>query len=343
VLVADDSITVRRRIIQALAEQPGFLVVGEAVDGRQAVDLCQRLRPDAMTMDLAMPVMNGLDATQRLMADCPTPILIVSASTNRGSLYQTYDALNAGAVDVLDKGGPGTDEDWDLRLASALRVVARVKLVTRRQAAPPRLPQGPTPWPQGGPALKAVCLGASTGGPAALMTLLKALPPDFPLPILVVLHLTPGFDRALAQWLDAGSPLRANVAEDGQRLPRPGQGCVILAPPGRHLTLHDGCLHLEAGAPRHSCCPAVDSLFESVAQGLGPAAAACVLTGMGRDGAAGLLALRRAGGATIAQDEASSVVYGMPGEAARLGAAEQILPLNRIAPALTALARSGRP
>jgi two-component system chemotaxis response regulator CheB len=344
VLVADDSMTVRRRIAQALNEQPGFQVVGEAADGLRAVELCRELRPDVMTLDMAMPVMNGLDATQRLMAECPTPILIVSASTNRGDLFRTYDALAAGAVDVLDKSAASSDPGWDERLASALRVVARVKVVTRWR--PDARPTGPAPaWqrPAARRGLQAVCIGASTGGPGAVMAILKGLPRDFPLPILLVLHLADGFDQALAQWLDSGSPLRAAVAQDGERLPPPGQGRVLLAPPGHHLILQDQRLRLDGGAERHSCRPSVDVLFESVAQSLGPASAACVLTGMGRDGAAGLLALRRAGALTIAQDEATSVVYGMPGEAVRMEAADQVLPLPRIAPVLAAVARGSRP
>jgi two-component system chemotaxis response regulator CheB len=332
VLIADDSLTVRKRIAEALEGKPEFQVVGEAVDGRQAVDLCLKLHPDVITLDLAMPVMSGLEATVALMARCPTPILIVSASINRGELFQTYQALAAGAVDVLDKTPGSLAAEWDGRLASALRVAARVKVVT--QFGRPRAVFPPS----AGPAMRAVGIGASTGGPAAVLELLKGLPRGFPVPILLVLHLATGFTAALADWLDKESPLRTAFVKGGEALPPPGQACVFLAPADHHLTLAGGHLALNRAAQRHSGRPSVDVLFESMALDLGAASAGCLLTGMGRDGAAGLLAMRQAGASTIAQDEASSVVYGMPGEAARLGAAGQILPLKDIAGALAALA-----
>ena len=341
VLIADDSLTVRKRIAAALEVKPEFQVVGEAVDGRQAVELCLKLRPDVITLDLAMPVMSGMEATMELMARCPTPILIVSASTNRGELFQTYQALAAGAVDVLDKSPGSMDSEWDGRLASALRVAARVKVVTRFGRTHPALSLAAAaamvPAPSG-PAMRAVGIGASTGGPAAVLELLKGLPPGFPVPILLVLHLATGFTAALADWLDQESPLRTAFVKGGEALPLPGQACVFLAPADHHLTIEGGILSLNQAPPRYSCRPSVDVLFESMALDLGAASAGCLLTGMGRDGAAGLLAMRQAGASTVAQDEASSVVYGMPGEAARLGAAGQILPLKDIAGALAALA-----
>jgi two-component system chemotaxis response regulator CheB len=341
VLVVDDSLSIRKRIVECLSERAEFEVVGEGVDGQQAIELCQKLRPDVMTLDMMMPVMSGLAATEYLMAYCPTPILIVSASTNRGELFKTYDALAAGAVDVLDKSPEDMDESWEDRLASALRIVSRVKVIThlRGRLGLPSAVAGP-PLPAMAPAgsIRAVAIGASTGGPGAVLALLRGLPVDFPLPILLVLHLAPAFGKALADWLDGASPLRTAFAKSGEVLPAPGQGRVLLAPPGQHLFLRGGRLHLDQSPERHSCRPSVDVLFESLAAEMGSGVAACLLTGMGRDGAAGLLALRRAGSLTLAQDEASSVVFGMPREAIEIGAAVKVLPLDRMAAALIALA-----
>lgn len=347
VLVADDSLTVRKRLVEALGRRPEFEVVGEAEDGRQAIELCQSLRPDVLTLDMMMPVMSGLAATEYIMAYCPTPILVVSASTNRGELFRTYEALAAGAVDALEKpDGVEPDEAWEDALASALRVCARVRVITHPRARLGRLGLAPGPIltpPPGQGAPRAVLIGASTGGPGAVLELLKGLPPGFPLPILLVIHLGKAFSSALAEWLDGASSQRVRFARDGEALPTAGQGGVFLAPPDLHLTLRQGRLRLHAGPERHSCRPSVDELFESAALELGASAVGCLLTGMGRDGAAGLLALRQAGALTLAQDEASCVVYGMPREAAQLGAAAQVLPLDQFAPTLTALAKAGRP
>ena len=288
---------------------------------------------------MMLPVMSGLAATEYIMAHCPTPILIVSSSTNRGEVFKTYDALAAGAVDVLEKpAGVEPDGDWEARLRSALRMVSRIRVITHPRG---RLAAGrQVPLPVG--ARRLVAMGASTGGPGALATILRELPAEFPIPILLVVHLGAPFATAFADWLDGQSALRVAYARDGEPLPEPGRGRVVMAPPDSHLELRGGSLRLTRGAERHSCRPSVDVLFESVAREAGPAVAGCLLTGMGRDGAEGLLAIRRAGGATLAQDEATSVVYGMPREAALIGAAERILPLPQIAPTLAALARGGR-
>jgi two-component system, chemotaxis family, protein-glutamate methylesterase/glutaminase len=343
VLVVEDSLTVRKRLVEVLNAAPDLEVIGEAADGKHGIELCESLRPDVVTLDMMMPVMTGLSATEYIMAFCPTPILIVSASTNRGELFRTYEALAAGALDVLDKP-PGDDRnhDWERQLVGTVRLIARVKVITHpraRLAARERLPTVELPIesrPSGG--LRALAVGVSTGGPGALRDLLRGLPVRFHLPVLLVIHIGETFAPAFADWLDAQSPLSVRYAIDGEVLPPVGQGRVIVAPAGHHLTLARGRLRVQVGPPRHSCLPSVDVLFESLASELGPACGACLLTGMGRDGAEGLLAIRRAGGRTIAQDEATSVVFGMPREAIALGAAEQVLALPAIAPALLALA-----
>jgi two-component system chemotaxis response regulator CheB len=344
-LVVEDSLTIRKRIVEALSADPEIEVVGEAADGREGIEQCQRLRPDVVTMDMMLPVMTGLAATEYIMAFCPTPILIVSASTNRGELFRTYEALAAGAVDVLDKPlGDQEEGEWEKRLTSAVKIVSHVKVITHPRLrlgamGQPRAPRaGPLPAAHPETGRHLVAMGASTGGPGAMIEILKSLPADFPAPILLVIHLSTLFAGAFAEWLDGLSPLRVRYAQDGERLPEWGESGVIMAPADRHLAVVAGRLALTSGPPRHSCRPSVDVLFESVARELGARTIGCLLTGMGKDGAAGLLALRRAGARTVAQDEATSTVYGMPREAALIGAAEQVLPLDRIGAALVELA-----
>jgi two-component system chemotaxis response regulator CheB len=347
VLVVEDSLTVRKRLVEVLSSDPGLEVVGEVGDGKAAIELCQSLRPDVMTLDMMLPVMTGLAATEYIMAYCPTPILIVSASNNRGELFRTYEALSAGAVDVLEKpDGSEPEGSWEAKLIALVKLVAKIKVITHpraRLAAAPRVSTPLRPFKDGeanGP-VQCIAIGASTGGPAALVSVLRGLPASFPIPIILVMHIGPLFAKALAEWLDGQSPLRVSHAVHGEALPRLGEGRVVMAPPDRHLVLREGRLILNDGPELHSCRPSIDVLFASLAQELGARAAGCLLTGMGRDGADGLLAMRRAGGRTIAQDEATSVIFGMPREAALLGAAEQVLGLEQVAPALSAFVRAG--
>jgi two-component system, chemotaxis family, protein-glutamate methylesterase/glutaminase len=349
VLVAEDSLTVRKRLVEVLCEDPDLRVVAEAADGKQAIELCQRLRPDVVTLDMMMPVMTGVAAAEYIMAYCPTPILVVSASTNRGELFRTYDALAAGAIDVLDKPKGGEpDGAWERRLRAAVKLISRIKVITHPKA---KLAAAATSAvaahaayaaAQRPSAARLVAIGGSTGSPAAIVEILRALPRDFPSAILLVIHINEPFGAAFAEWLDGQSPLRVRYPRDGELLGDGLRGTVLMAPPGRHLVLRGGTLRLVGGAERHSCMPSVDVLFESLAAEAGRDTVACLLTGMGRDGAEGMAAVLRAGGSTIAQDEATSAVFGMPREAILLGAAEQVLPLAQIGPAIAAATRAGQ-
>jgi two-component system, chemotaxis family, protein-glutamate methylesterase/glutaminase len=345
VLVVDDSLTLRRYICDVLASDPDFDVVGEAEDGKRAIELCERLRPDVMTLDMVLPIMSGQAVTEYVMAHFPTPILIVSASTNRGELFKSYEALAAGAVDVLEKaGGADAGGAWEARLRSTVKLVSRIKVITHPRARLRELRAASSPVPAfktssgAAPHPRVVALGASTGGPGAVVAVLNALRPVRSVPVLLVLHIDEPFSAAFAEWLDAQTLHRVCYARDGETLESCG-GRVVMAPAGRHLTLRDGRLRLVLDPPRHSCRPSVDVLFESLAAELGPLVVACLMTGMGRDGAAGLLALRRSGALTIAQDEATSVVYGMPREAVLLGAADRVLPLGEIGVVLDSLVK----
>lgn len=350
VLVVEDSPTVRKRLTEIVSSDPTLELVGEAEDGMGAIKLCTELRPDVMTMDMMMPVMTGLAATEYIMAHTPTPILVVSASMNRGELFKIYDALAAGAVDVLDKptGNEGTGV-WERRFLAMLKMVARIRVITHprgrlntvreRRASRPAQPE--RTLLRSNARISMVALGASTGGPGALAEILRGLPPEFQLPILIVLHINEPFGTAFADWLDGQTSRRVAYPHDGMPVASVA-GRVVVAPGDRHMIVEDGRIRLTNGPERHFCRPSVDVFFESVASDYGPSAAACLLTGMGRDGALGLLKIRQAGGIAIAQDESTSVVYGMPREAALLGAAQQVLRISEIAPRLVALDEAAR-
>ena len=374
VLVVDDSLTVRKHLVELLSGDPEFEVVGEGADGRAAIELCQALKPDVLSMDMMMPVMTGLGATEYIMAYCPTPILICSASTNRGEALRTLDALAAGAVEVVDKPPPEVEPDhaWELKYKSMLRLVSRIKVIGHRRmkiglaqvAAAERPPvegalSRAATRPPGSRAVAAaesppaegalsraatelIAIGASTGGPQALMQILPALPADFDLPILLVVHIDPLFDASFRDWLGGLSSLPCEHATDGMPVPERGQRRLVLAPSDRHLVIERGKLRLTRDKERHSCRPSVDVLFESLARELGPRAVACLLTGMGLDGAAGMVAMHTAGALTLAQDEASSIIFGMPREAIMRGGVSRVLPLDQFAPMLADLARSSR-
>ncbi|MEU4428196.1 chemotaxis-specific protein-glutamate methyltransferase CheB [Actinoplanes sp. NPDC024001] len=347
VLIVEDSATMRGHLREALAPDPQLEVVGEAVDGLRAVEMTARLRPDVITMDMMLPGISGLAATEQIMAEHPTPILVVS-SADRQELFSTYNALAAGAVDVLEKPrGDDSDADWSQRLRATLRMVARIRVIThprarldgrldRRNWVDP-VPAAPPPAPLT-ETLGVVAVGASTGGPAALTEFLRELPPNFRTPVLCVQHIAASeqFAVAFSDWLAGQTGRNVRYASDGVAISRVA-GQVLLAPPDRHLYVRDHLLRLSDGPPRHSCRPAVDVLFESVATEFGNAAAGCLLTGMGRDGASGLLQMRSRGAVTFAQDEASCTVYGMPREAALLGAAVYVLPPGRMAARLADL------
>jgi two-component system, chemotaxis family, protein-glutamate methylesterase/glutaminase len=338
VLVVEDSLTIRKHLVELFTNTEGFEVVGEADNGKTGIELCERLRPDVITMDMMLPVMTGVAATEYIMAYCPTPILIVSASTNRGELFKTYDALAAGAVDVLEKPTGTPDQGWEAELLSAVRMVARIRVITHPRARLARMGRpretdfrvtdlAPRDY-------RLIAVGASTGGPGAVLSLLGGLPRGFNIPILLLIHISESFGAALAEWLADQTGFSVRYASDGERLPQRGTSGILMAPPGRHLEVRGRRLVLTSGPERHSCRPSVDVLFESIAREAGPEAIGCLLTGMGKDGAAGLLQIRQSGGLTIAQDEKTSVVFGMPGEAVKLGAAAHVLALDDIAPFL---------
>jgi two-component system chemotaxis response regulator CheB len=255
-----------------------------------------------------------------------------------------YDALVAGAVDVLEKpSGEEAEGEWERKFLATVKLVARIRVITHLKARSRSTAAGAVGIPQKSStsAITLAAIGASTGGPGAIVEILRTLPLDLGVPVLFVLHINPQFGHAFADWLDAQTSWRARFAVDGEPLSA-ATGQVVMAPPGRHLMLKKGHLRLDDGPERFSCKPSVDVLFESIAAETGSSTVAALLTGMGRDGAGGLLAIRQAGGTTIAQDEASSIVYGMPREAVLNNGAGRVLPLGEIASAIAANVRGVR-
>jgi two-component system chemotaxis response regulator CheB len=369
VLIVDDSPTARLLLTKLLTSDPEIEVVGTANDGAEGVARALELRPNLITMDIRMPRMDGLEATRVIMEKIPTPIIVVSASVDDADMPITFSAIQAGALEVLEKPvgfGAQNFEALRQRLISTVKVMADV-MVVRRRARPPTgtlpassaLLYAPPAAVQAAPApagrarepeyyriasppkpVALIVIGASTGGPSALATLLKVLPADFPVPIVIVQHIASGFLPGLVSWLQTMCALSLKVAQEGELL-APGQ--VYFAPEERHLVLTArGMLGYNHAPAVSHVRPSATVLFKSAAAAYGAEVAGMLLTGMGDDGAAGLKAIRDAGGTTLAQDEATSVVYGMPRAAAELGAVDVVLPLERMAPTMISLARNTR-
>lgn len=338
VLLADDSPTARALLGEILRAAGGFLIVGEAKDGLEAVQLVERVSPDLVLMDVHMPVLDGIAATREIMMRVPCPILIVSAATAR-DVDLSLTATQAGALLALPKpDGPASPRFPQQRdeIVAMARAMAHVKVVRRwrrEERPPPTRPVGRTP--PGSAEL--VALAASTGGPAALRTVLDALPPDFPSPLVVVQHIARDFAAGFAEWLAGSGRLRVKLAVDGERLL---PATVYVAPDDRHLLVTaDGCAALSAEPRRGRFRPSADALFESVGLSYGERATAVIMTGMGTDGADGLGVAHARGTFIVAQDEASSIVFGMAREAIERGYVDRVLPLETIAHCL--LVRAG--
>jgi two-component system chemotaxis response regulator CheB len=331
VLVVDDSMFMRSAIEKTLTDLGGFVVVGSARSGQQAVDLVRALAPDAVTMDYNMPGMNGAETVRAIMQARPTPVIMFSAHTRQGA-RETFEALAAGAVDFCTK--PRGEVSADLsaiaaELAAKLRAAAtsRPRALPPLRAQQPAIPPGPITLPPTGPRL--VVIGVSTGGPAALSRVIPALPPKTRFATVVVQHMPAQFTRALAERLDGLSAVRVKEAEPGD-MPEPG--LVLIAPGDRHLTFDErGLVVISDGLPVNACRPSADVTMQSAAVVYGRRTIGVIMTGMGKDGAAGMLAIKRAEGRTLAQDRDTSVIYGMPRAAIDAGAVDHVVPLDDIA------------
>ncbi|MGY1615962.1 chemotaxis response regulator protein-glutamate methylesterase [Geodermatophilus sp. SYSU D00691] len=347
VMVVDDSVVVRKIVTDVLSEDPAIEVVGTAVNGRVALAKLEQLKPDLVTMDIEMPEMNGIEAVRAIRGrvggagHSRVPIIMFSTLTERGA-SATLDALSAGANDYVTK--PANVGSVAQSMESVReQLIPKIKALLGRpvgpgpRAAAPVAVAPPRPAPRSGPPRKPAVLviGSSTGGPEALARVLPALPASLPVPVLLVQHMPPVFTRQFAQRLDRLCALRVVEAVDGTPLQ---PGTVHLAPGDRHLVVRTSArgphTALTQDPPENFCRPAVDPLFRSAVAAYDGAVLGVVLTGMGSDGRAGAGAIRSAGGTVLAQDQATSVVWGMPGAVTQAGYADEVLPLDRVAEAI---------
>ena len=345
VLVVDDSRVAREYLGYVLGADARIEVVGEVATGEDAVAFVRRSRPDIVLMDLHLPGIDGFEATRQIMATAPVPIIVCTAGTSFHEVKTAMEALAAGALAALRKpvGPTHPDAAADAAaLISMLRVMAQVRVVRRWQrpaagAVPAQRPARIEPAAVALRSVAVVAIGASTGGPPALAAIMSRLPKDFGAPVLIVQHITSGFTAGFASWLGTETGRPVHVVSGGEM---PLAGHVYVAGEGGHLRVSSaGRLEMASDEPPSVHCPSVGVLFTSVAQRYGRRAIGVLLTGMGRDGAAELKVLADAGALTVAQDEASCVVFGMPGEAIRLGGAQLVLSPQAIADLLVRVVR----
>jgi two-component system, chemotaxis family, protein-glutamate methylesterase/glutaminase len=350
VLVVDDSVVVRRLVSDILASDPRLEVVGTAANGKVALAKIPQVNPDLVTLDVEMPVMDGLETLKELRKDYPRlPVVMFSTLTERGA-STTLDALERGANDYVAKPANVGSVTQSMEAVRSQLVPKIVALCTRTRPVVPLLPKpGAVPVRTTGnrPSLQqrvdVLAIGASTGGPDALSVVLGALPASLPVPVVVVQHMPPVFTKQFADRLDGRCALTVSEAVAGAPL-RPGH--VLIAPGDFHLRVRatNGSVHahLDQGTPENYCRPAVDVLFRSVAETYGGRVLGLVLTGMGADGARGSAEIVRAGGSVLVQDEPSSVVWGMPGAVAAAGLASRQLPISQVASAIVSRLSVGR-
>ncbi|MGO8694348.1 MAG: chemotaxis-specific protein-glutamate methyltransferase CheB [Rectinemataceae bacterium] len=347
VLVVEDSPVVQEFLTYILDSDPDIRVVGVAPNGMEALDCVEMLRPDVITMDIHMPIMDGFEVTRRIMETVPTPIVIVSGSTGATELASTFRALEAGALAVISRP-PGLNhtafDEGSKELILTVKLMSEIKVVrrfARKKPAQTAAPAVPAREPGTASGIRIIAIGASTGGPPVLKEILSGLSKNFSLPVLIVQHIAAGFVKGFSEWLAGASGFPVHIASNGE-VPLPGHG--YLAPDDFHLGLAGGPrIVLSDDSPERSGLrPSVAHLFRSVARVLGPQAVGVLLTGMGRDGAEEMKMMRDRGAITIAQDEESSVVHGMPGEAIRLDAATYVLPPKGIAAMLSSLSEKAK-
>ena len=347
VVIVDDSRAMTDLLASILRAAGDIHVVGTAANGEEGVRLVQRLHPDLVTMDIYMPKMNGAEAVREIMRTHPVPIIIVSNNNKPHTMDLAFQALRAGALTVVTKPGlndPKTSQNLvqTVRLMSGVPVIHHWGTVDKKSSVAPHKPapsvKVKNPLQNRKSTIRVIGIAASTGGPSTVAAVLKDLPADFPLPIALVQHFSPGFANGLTEWLGTQTSLRVDLAQHGDVLL---PGTVVMAPDDYHMQINRaGGIVLSKGPSYKGLRPSANPLFESLAMAYGSAALGIILTGMGDDGVEGLLKLHQAGGATIAQDEDSCVVYGMPGAAVSCGAVDSSLTPEQIGFTLGQIARS---
>jgi len=344
VLIVDDSVTARNLLKLLLSMDPRIEIAGMVSNGKEAVSFVEKEKPDVISMDIHMPVMNGFEATRQIMATNPVPIVIVSSAYNSSETQLSFKALEAGALTILPRPvGPGhVDFERDgKRYLFTIKSLSEVRVVRRRQGQPPSTFEQPKPSSYVATSQEKqaenitggiVAIGASAGGPSALQLIMEGVPSDFPFPILIVQHIDKGFAEGFAQWLGQLSSVPVIIPQDGDRL-LPGR--AYLAPGDHHLGVREkGIVTLSKEVPDHGLRPSVSYLFRSVGDCYGKRAMALLLSGMGQDGAKELKTLKEMGAFTIVQDKESCLVYGMPGEAIHLEASCHVLPPEKMIQAI---------
>jgi two-component system, chemotaxis family, protein-glutamate methylesterase/glutaminase len=341
ILIVDDSYLIRSILKEIIASVEGFEVIGEAGNGKKALEMAEELRPELILMDVNMPVMDGIEATGQIMASCPVPIVIL---TSEDISDVGYKALNKGALELIPKPSidqmntPGFIDNFKSVLENISKYgsfrIEKTRLSTAGKGSIQKkadlLPaKGHCPF-------SLLAIGASTGGPAAVRTLLSGLPADFPLGIIISQHIEEGFDAGYATWLNSGTELTVRLAKEVDKLQ---PGIALVSPATCHLICQGERVFWDDSPRYNNQKPSVDKMFMSVAKTYKKAALAVLLTGMGQDGAEGCLDIVKGGGTTLVQDKESSLIYGMPKAAAELNAATKILPLDRMAETIRELCR----
>ncbi|MDC7219013.1 MAG: chemotaxis-specific protein-glutamate methyltransferase CheB [Spirochaetales bacterium] len=341
ILLVDDSYLIRSILKEIISSVEGFQVAGEAGNGQKAIEMAKELEPDLILMDVNMPVMDGIEATGRIMEIAPVPIVIL---TSEDISEVGYKALNNGALELIPKpsvdkmNAPGFIENFKSVLENISKYgkfriqkgrKPRGEMAKSAETKPERIEKRTSTF-------SVLAIGASTGGPAAVRTLLSGLPGDFPLPIIISQHIEEGFDAGYASWLNSGTELTVRLAKETDTLQA---GTALVAPATRHLLCQGARIYCDDSPRYNNQKPSVDKMFTSVAKKYGKEGLAVLLTGMGQDGAEGCVEIVTAGGTTLVQDEESSLIYGMPKAAAERNGASRILPLDKMASTIKELCR----
>lgn len=337
VLLVEDSPVALEILERLLSSSPDIKVVGKARNGQEALALIPKVQPKVICTDLHMKGMDGLEFTKQVMANDPRPILVISTSVQKEDIHTIFELLQAGAVDVFPKPSTGLASDYEQvkrDLISKIKILSGVTVFTKRQQPSVKAIEvnTATAFANITRSMRVVAIGASTGGPQAVHKILAQLPADFPVPIICTQHISEGFLQGLVDWLASECKVKVKIAQVGES---PLPGTVYFAPDKSHLELDaQGKFIYSSSLPVDGHCPSITVTFKSIAKFYGRAAAGVLLTGMGRDGAEGMRAIAQVGGLTVAQDEKTCVVFGMPKEAIALHAVQHVLPIQEIAPVL---------